>query len=172
MTKQQYAFHFDASRCTGCKTCVVACKDKNNIQDPRIQFRRVYEEAGGEWSQDEASGAWSQNVWAYFVSVSCNHCDRPACAKVCPTGAHAKHDELGGLVRLIAKSASDAGPVRSHVPMKRLSLTERRGKCASATCASIAFRSMSFRCALQHVLREHLISERLRNCGQGTATTA
>ncbi len=98
MKTQQYAFHFDASRCTGCKTCVVACKDKNNIQDPKIQFRRVYEEAGGEWEQEEETKAWTQNVWAYFVSVSCNHCDNPACVKVCPTGAHAKHDELGGLV--------------------------------------------------------------------------
>ena len=23
----QYAFHFDGSRCTGCKTCEFACKD-------------------------------------------------------------------------------------------------------------------------------------------------
>ncbi|MFR0707306.1 MAG: 4Fe-4S binding protein, partial [Eggerthella lenta] len=24
----QYGFHFDGTRCTGCKTCVLACKDK------------------------------------------------------------------------------------------------------------------------------------------------
>ena len=27
----QYGFHFDGTRCTGCKTCVLACKDKNNL---------------------------------------------------------------------------------------------------------------------------------------------
>lgn len=94
----QYAFHFDASRCTGCKTCVVSCKDKNNIEDPKISFRRVYEEAGGDWMQDPDTKAWKQNVWGYFVSVSCNHCNNPVCVSVCPTGAHAKHNDLGGLV--------------------------------------------------------------------------
>ena len=27
----QYGFYFDSSRCTGCKTCVFASKDKNNL---------------------------------------------------------------------------------------------------------------------------------------------
>lgn len=95
--KTQYAFHFDSSRCTGCKTCVIACRDKNDIQDPKLAFRTVHEETGGSWSRNE-DGSWSQNVWAYFVSVSCNHCSKPACVRVCPTGAHARHEELGGLV--------------------------------------------------------------------------
>ena len=95
--KTQYAFHFDSSRCTGCKTCVIACRDKNDIQDPKLAFRTVHEETGGSWSRNE-DGSWSQNVWAYFVSVSCNHCSEPACVRVCPTGAHARHEELGGLV--------------------------------------------------------------------------
>ena len=75
--KTQYAFHFDSSRCTGCKTCVIACRDKNDIQDPKLAFRTVHEETGGSWSRNE-DGSWSQNVWAYFVSVSCNHCSKPA----------------------------------------------------------------------------------------------
>ena len=37
---KQYGFHFDATRCTGCKTCVVACCDKNGLEDGR-QFRHV-----------------------------------------------------------------------------------------------------------------------------------
>ena len=34
----QYGFHFDGTRCTGCKTCVLACKDKNNLPND-INFR-------------------------------------------------------------------------------------------------------------------------------------
>ena len=48
--------------------------------------------------EDKSERTWKQNIWAYFVSVSCNHFDDPACPKVCPTGAHVKHVELGGVV--------------------------------------------------------------------------
>ena len=27
----QYGFYFNGQRCTGCKTCVMACKDKNDL---------------------------------------------------------------------------------------------------------------------------------------------
>lgn len=128
MTKLQYAFHFDASRCTGCRTCVVACKDKNNITDPDISFRRVLEEAGGEWSYDKDSGAWSQNVWAYFVSVSCNHCSDPACVKVCPTGAHARHDELGGLVLIDTKRCIGCGACAVACPYEAPQLDRKASK--------------------------------------------
>ena len=26
-----YGFYFNGTRCTGCKTCVLACKDKNDL---------------------------------------------------------------------------------------------------------------------------------------------
>ena len=37
----QLAFYFDGTRCTGCKTCVFACKDKNNL-DVGMAYRRVW----------------------------------------------------------------------------------------------------------------------------------
>ena len=27
----QYGFYFDGSRCSGCKTCVLSCKDVKNL---------------------------------------------------------------------------------------------------------------------------------------------
>ena len=71
----QYGFHFDGTRCTGCKTCVLACKDKNNLPND-LNFRNVYEYGGGTWSQDGA-GCWIQDTFTYHVSVACNHCDMP-----------------------------------------------------------------------------------------------
>ena len=38
----QYGFHFDGKRCTGCKTCVLACKDNKDLS-AEISFRKVYE---------------------------------------------------------------------------------------------------------------------------------
>ena len=35
---KQYGFYFDASRCTGCKACQIACADKNGLEDDFITF--------------------------------------------------------------------------------------------------------------------------------------
>ena len=39
----QYGFHFDGKRCTGCKTCVLACKDNKDLS-AEISFRRRHVE--------------------------------------------------------------------------------------------------------------------------------
>ena len=88
-----YAFHLDGKRCTGCKTCELACKDYYDLST-EFAYRKIYEYAGGSWSEDE-NGCPVANVFAYYVSLSCNHCDDPACTKVCPTGAMHKDDETG-----------------------------------------------------------------------------
>ncbi|MEB8485244.1 dimethyl sulfoxide reductase subunit B, partial [Salmonella enterica subsp. enterica serovar Virginia] len=88
----QYGFFIDSSRCTGCKTCELACKDYKDLT-PDVSFRRIYEYAGGDWQED--NGVWHQNVFAYYLSISCNHCEDPACTKVCPSGA--MHKRNGGI---------------------------------------------------------------------------
>ncbi len=87
-----YVFSFDASRCTGCKTCELACKDYHDLS-PQIAFRKIYEYAGGGFSQNP-DGTWTQDVWCDYLSMNCNHCDNPACMKACPTGAMHR-DEQG-----------------------------------------------------------------------------
>ncbi len=88
-----YAFHANSAACTGCKACQAACKDHNGLP-VGVLWRRVYEVSGGGWWRDGA--AWRQDVFAYSLSVSCNHCEHPICAEVCPTGAC--HEGPGGLV--------------------------------------------------------------------------
>jgi len=79
-----YAFTFDASACTGCKACQVACKDKNQLP-AGVFWRRVYEVAGGSWRRQ--GEAWVTDVFAYNLTMACNHCAHPKCAGVCPTDA-------------------------------------------------------------------------------------
>ncbi|MFO7997974.1 MAG: DMSO/selenate family reductase complex B subunit [Bacteroidales bacterium] len=88
MTKQ-LAFFFDASSCSGCKTCQVACKDKHDAP-MGVRWRRVYEVCGGAWKQQ--GKAWIPELFAYHMSVACNHCEDPVCAKSCPNKAIVKQD--------------------------------------------------------------------------------
>lgn len=93
---EQMAFYFDASACNGCKACVVACKSKNQLP-VGINWRRVIEYGGGGWVPDpeDRTRMIPNNIFAYSMSVSCNHCESAICTEVCPTGAMMKSDENG-----------------------------------------------------------------------------
>ena len=93
---KQLAFYIDTSVCTGCKTCQIACKDKNNLPT-EISLRRVFQYGGGGWVPKE--GTWIPNqVFGYTVSISCQHCQEAACVQVCPTTA--MHKDENGIVSI------------------------------------------------------------------------
>ncbi|BAS26236.1 DMSO/selenate family reductase complex B subunit [Limnochorda pilosa] len=83
----QLGFYVDMTACIGCRTCQVACKDKNNL-DVGALYRRVYTFEGGTYPRP----------WVYHLSMGCNHCEEPRCVENCPTGALTKRPD--GLVVL------------------------------------------------------------------------
>lgn len=70
-------FYFDAEKCSGCHTCQVACKDRFDLQEIGPRPRRV---RGFE------CGAYPSPTM-FYLAISCNHCETPACVKACPTRA-------------------------------------------------------------------------------------
>ncbi len=81
----------DTVRCIGCHTCAVMCKHENNL--PRgIWWNRILTNGGEE--MDTPSGEWPNNSMSY-VPLNCQHCENPACVKVCPVGATTKDSENG-----------------------------------------------------------------------------
>jgi anaerobic dimethyl sulfoxide reductase subunit B (iron-sulfur subunit) len=90
---EQYGFYINTDICTGCKACMTACFDRNNLEVPQ-KFRKVWEFGGGQWTTDE-NGAYSATAFTYYASITCNHCDAPACVANCPTGAMQKDTETG-----------------------------------------------------------------------------
>lgn len=89
----QKAFYYDNSRCTGCKTCEMGCKDFKDLSAD-IAFRRVFDYEGGSTSAG-ADGACTTDAFMYHLSIACNHCAKPACVEACPQGAVHKDDETG-----------------------------------------------------------------------------
>ena len=81
---KRYGFHIDTVNCSGCKTCQVACQDKNDLE-PGLIWRKVIDIEGGNWHDD--GGVFSEYPFAYHISLACNHCSDPLCVQSCPTQA-------------------------------------------------------------------------------------
>ena len=122
----QYGFHFNGQRCTGCKTCMLACKDFHDLGYD-VAFRQVYEYGGGTWEKD-AEGALSQDCFTYYVSVACNHCAKPVCVKVCPTGAMHKDDR--GIVTVDGQRCIGCGYCALSCPYRAPKVDREAGHSA------------------------------------------
>lgn len=83
---EQYRFHFDMTKCIGCKCCVVACNEQNG-NPAELNWRRVGELEGGVYP----------NAQRWHLSMSCNHCLEPSCMIGCPVEAYTK-DNVTGIV--------------------------------------------------------------------------
>lgn len=88
MTKLGIAINLD--RCIGCHTCANACKMQNGVPEG-ILWNRVMTE--GCQIIDGAQGEYP-NLTRTYLPLACQHCENPACQRVCPTGATYK-DEMG-----------------------------------------------------------------------------
>ena len=81
----QIGFYFDQSRCIGCYTCVVACKDWHDIPAGPAFWRRVITIERGKYP----------DLSVAFLSTACYHCTEPACVKACPVDAIEKREKDG-----------------------------------------------------------------------------
>jgi len=84
----QKGFYVDQSRCIGCHTCVVACKDWHDIPAGPASWRRVLSIEKGKFP----------NLFVAFLSIACCNCAQPLCAQACAAGAITKREEDGIVV--------------------------------------------------------------------------
>ncbi len=84
----QLGFYFDQNRCTGCYTCVLACKNWHNLPPKTVEWIKVI---------TTEQGKYPNPVVAHLISL-CYHCDKPTCLTVCPVGAISKREENGLVV--------------------------------------------------------------------------
>ena len=100
--KKQLGFYVDAKRCIGCFACAMACKNQYH-QASGVVWRQVYPLKEEVYPHHERA----------FYSLSCNHCEHPACMEVCPAAAYTKREQDGVVVHHQEKCIGCANCVRS-----------------------------------------------------------
>ena len=77
---------YDSNLCIGCQSCMVACKEANNMPVEHTGDQKIWD------NPIDLSGKTLNIIKMYkegdkfaFVKRQCMHCLEPACAAACPT---------------------------------------------------------------------------------------
>ncbi len=81
-TGPRYGMVIDLKKCYGCHSCSVACKAQYDV--PLGVWR--------SWVKVSEKGKFPDTK-RNFLPVLCNHCKKPSCVSVCPTGATYQRDD-------------------------------------------------------------------------------
>jgi anaerobic dimethyl sulfoxide reductase subunit B (iron-sulfur subunit) len=84
----QMGFYFDQTRCTGCYTCAVACKDWHDIPAGPVNWMRIKTIEDGRFP----------NLFLAYLASPCYQCANPPCVLACPVEAISKRESDGIVV--------------------------------------------------------------------------
>ena len=106
------AILYDATKCTACRACQVACKNWNGLESEETTNWGSYENP-----KDLSTQTWLKmefrevgnngNLQWLFTRRACMHCTDAACVKVCPTGALYKRTD--GFVAINKDKCTNCG---------------------------------------------------------------
>jgi len=82
----QTGIYFDQTRCTGCYTCLIACKDWHDVEvGGAVDWIKIREIVKGKYPSVSVS----------YLFMTCLHCADPLCVPACPVKAITKRNEDG-----------------------------------------------------------------------------
>jgi len=94
---QRLALLIDLERCTGCKSCEAACKQEHGL-------------GPGEYRNKVVWGSGAEDAGLAFLTLTCQHCERPACVRACPVNPKAiTKDAVTGIVRVDESQCTGCG---------------------------------------------------------------
>lgn len=84
---------YDATRCIGCKACMSACRDANDLDsDPGTGERLYHAPIDLSARAKTVVKLYAEGNERSFVKVQCMHCIDPACVGACMLGALKKRE--------------------------------------------------------------------------------
>jgi len=121
----------DTSRCIGCRACMVACKEWNELPAEHVErtlpgsYQNRDDLTSQTWTvvhfAEQASG---DDMRWLFAKTQCMHCADAACVSVCPTGAMQKD---GTLTYLDETKCIGEGYCVAACPFGAVALDEGKG---------------------------------------------
>jgi anaerobic selenocysteine-containing dehydrogenase/Fe-S-cluster-containing dehydrogenase component len=138
MVSERLALMIDLERCTGCRSCEVACKQEHRL-GPGAYRNKVL------WSTGAGEPALA------FLTLACQHCERPACLRACPVNPKAiVKDPLTGVVSVNDERCTGCGEcviacpysamgydAKKHHAVKCDLCADRRAAGQTTACASV-----------------------------------
>ena len=152
---ERLSLMIDMARCTGCKSCEVACKQEHGLGSGVYRNRVLW------LSGDQAPTL-------DFLTVTCQHCERPACLRACPVNPKAlSKDPVTGVVSVDEDRCTGCGecvvacpygaigydPIDHHAVKCDL-CADRRADGLGPACASVCPGK-----AIQFGIRDILVSQ-------------
>jgi len=134
----QLALLIDLERCTGCKSCEAACKQEHRLGPGEYRTKVV-------WASD------LENAGLAFLTLTCQHCERPACLRACPVNPKAiAKDPATGVVSVDESRCTGCGEcviacpysamgydAKGHHAVKCDLCADRRAQGQTTACASV-----------------------------------
>ena len=91
-SKSRWGILINTNNCNDCNDCVTACQDENGWGTGSTDESKSRPEQKAQWIRT-VKVTNKQTGYAKTLPMMCQHCEKPPCVDVCPTGASFKRDD-------------------------------------------------------------------------------